>query len=155
LADGETVLATPALLRLEHERQGDPYDNIDKQRTTGYDSIPADAMALVASPGLGTDYDHVPGRSGPVEGETAPVLIEADDGSDAGGEGAYLTPRALLEPEWLHGNMTREQAEAMVMVSRRMQSRQPGREEASGLGGEGGVAGVGDWLTSAALVSGG
>ena len=46
-------------------------------------------------------------------GGNAPVLYEKEE-EDAGPDSNYMTPRALLEPEWLHGRISREEAEAFV-----------------------------------------
>ncbi|EDQ88155.1 uncharacterized protein MONBRDRAFT_9484 [Monosiga brevicollis MX1] len=51
----------------------------------------------------------------PIPGETAPVCIEAEAAAD-GDSGAYMTPRALLEPEWLHGCMDRTEAAELVQL---------------------------------------
>lgn len=45
------------------------------------------------------------------QGGNAPIFLnaEADEATSN-----YLTPRALLEPEWLHGQLGREEAEELV-----------------------------------------
>jgi hypothetical protein len=90
-------VARPALLKQQPLQDDDNYDNLDAE--------------LAGQ----SDYDRLPGHKQKPAGETAPVLIEVDD--DEGEQSDYMTPRAMLEPEWLHGQMSRTEAEEMVMVS--------------------------------------
>ena len=95
LLDSSVIVATPALLK--SPQADDNYDNLEAE--------------LAGQ----SNYDRLPGQGGRPQGETAPVLIEADD--DEGEQSDYMTPRAMLEPEWLHGQMSRSEAEEMIMVS--------------------------------------
>lgn len=94
--------ALQKMKQITQKKEASDYDKLPEDQSP-YDHVPADI------------YDSMPSQK---PKETAPILIEVEmDGSNSGqNNGDYLTPRALVEPEWLHGCMSRKEAETMVQV---------------------------------------
>lgn len=110
----------PAALRLENRLQMNPAPDTPKsERRDCYDDVKllgsADVAHAPTAPKRGSFMARVARGRAPSRdyAGAAPVLYAMDEEEDAP-DSNYMTPRALLEPEWLHGVLSRQEAEAMV-----------------------------------------
>jgi serine/threonine protein kinase len=103
-ADGSAATAVGALMAPKRQQ----YEHVQPTGGPGRRPLPAPPkrtsfMARVAR-------GRAPSRE--YSGD-APIFYETEE-QDVGPGSDYMTPRALLEPEWLHGVISRQEAETLV-----------------------------------------